>query len=227
MRKIKFLFVILILTCFSCRKDKSDFGDCLGDNCITASGFVYDRLTREPLSSADIKITYEENCGFCGTGCLFRKFEIGSSSTDKNGYFKTNFSTKEFKSITGSYIFNITFNQYMNDLVTITNNNQTSLSIESFLNPPAYLNLKINLSGTKNIEYFGLDLSPDSLNANSVGDYSSDGNGLFSDTTIVFKVPAERIIYIGYLLTTDIAEKFFSDTLTIGRFKTRNYQINE
>ncbi len=227
MRRIKFLYIILLVACLSCRKDKFDFGDCLGDNCITASGFVFDRLTGEPLSLADIRITYEENCGFCGTGCLFRKFEIGSVATDKNGFFKTDFSSKEFKSITGSYVFNITFNQYLNDLVTIANNNQTNLSIESFLNPPAYINFKINLTGTKNIEYFGLDLSPDSLNANSVGGYSSKGNRLFSDTTLSFKVPAERIIYIGYLLTTDIAEKFFSDTLTIGRFKTRNYQINE
>jgi len=198
-----------------------------GDNCITVSGFVYDRLTREPLSSADIRITYEENCGFCGTGCLSRKFDIGSISTDRNGYFKINFSSKEFQGITGSYSFNITFNKYLDELVSVTNNNQTSLSIVSFLNPPAYLNLRINLTNTKNIEYFGLDIIPDSLSGNSVGDYNSDVHGLFSDTTIVFKVPAERIIYIGYLLKTNTSEKHVNNSITIERFKTKDFQINE
>jgi len=227
MRKVKFLFVILIIGCLSCLKDKFDPGGCLGDKCITASGFVYDILTREPLPSADIRITYEENCGFCGTGCLFRKFAIGSISTDKNGYFKTDFSSQEFQGITGSYSINITFNEYLDELVSITNNNQTNLSIVSFLNPPAYLNLNINLTNTKNIEYFGLDLIPDSLSGNSVGDYNSDEHGLFSDTTIVFKVPAERIIYIGYLLKTNASEKYVNESVTIERFKTKDFQINE
>jgi hypothetical protein len=227
MRKLKLIFAILIIGCLSCRKDKFDPGDCLGDKCITASGFVYDRLTREPLPSAEIRITYEENCGFCGTGCLFRKFDLGSISTDKNGYFKTDFSSQEFQGITGSYSIKITFNKYLDEFVSITNNNQTGLSIVSFLNPPAYLNLNINLTNTKNIEYFGLDLIPDALSGNSVGDYNSDVHGLFSDTTIVFKVPAERIIYIGYLLKTHASEKHVNESITIERFKIKDFQINE
>jgi hypothetical protein len=227
MRKLKFLFAILIIGCLSCRKDKFDPGACPGDNCITVSGFVFDRLTREPLSSADIKITYEENCGFCGTGCPDRKFDLGSVSTDKSGYFKNDISSKEFQGITGSYSFNITFDNYIDEHVYVTNNNQKNLSIQSFLSPPAYLNLRINLSGTNNIEYFGLDLIPDSPSGNSVADYNSDVHGLFADTTIVFKVPAERIIYIGYLLKTSTAEKHVNESVTIERFKTKDFQINE
>jgi hypothetical protein len=50
---------------------------------------------------------------------------------------------------------------------------------------------------------------------------------LFADTTIVFKVPAERIIYIGYLLKTSTAEKHVNESVTIERFKTKDFQINE
>jgi hypothetical protein len=227
MRKIKFLIAILIIGCLSCRKDKSDPGNCPGDNCITVSGFVFDRLTREPLSSAVISITYQENCGFCGTGCPDRNFDLGSVSTDKSGYFKNDISSKDFQGITGTYSFNITFDNYLDEHVYVTNNNQKSLSVESFLSPPAYLNLRINLSGTNNIEYFGLDLIPDSPSGNSVADYNSDVHGLFADTTIVFKVPAERIIYIGYLLKTSTAEKHVNESVTIERYKTKDFQINE
>jgi len=227
MRKIKFLFAILIISCLSCRKDKFDSGNCPGDTCITVAGFVFDRLTGEPLSSAVISITYQENCGFCGTGCPDRNFDLGSVSTDKSGFFKNNIPSKEFQGITGTYSFNITFDNYLDEHVYVTNNNQKSLSVESFLSPPAYLNLRINLSGTNNIEYFGLDLIPDSPSGNSVADYNSDVHGLFTDTTIVFKVPAERTIYIGYLLKTSTAEKHVNESVTIERYKTKDFQINE
>jgi hypothetical protein len=226
-RKIKFLFAILIICCLSCRKDKFDPGNCPGDNCIAVGGFVFDRLTGEPLSSAVISITYQENCGFCGTGCPDRNFDLGSVSTDKSGFFKNDISSKEFQGITGTYSFNITFDNYLDEHVYVTNNNQKSLSVESFLSPPAYLNLRISLTNTKNIEYFGLDLIPDALTGISVGDYNSDVHGLFSDTTIVFKVPAERTIYIGYLLRTNVVEKHVNNSITIERFKTKDFQIIE
>ncbi|MGC1390835.1 MAG: hypothetical protein WA816_07335 [Bacteroidales bacterium] len=227
MNILKFLLLIFLILGPSCQKDNFDTGNCAGGNCITVSGYIFDRLTREPLASAEINITYKENCGFCGTGCPFRKFDLGSVSTDNNGYFKKDISSKVFQVITGSYSFDISFENYLDEHVYITNNNQKNLSVESFLSPPAYLNLRINLTGTNNIEYFGLDLIPDSLSGNSVADYNSDVSGLFADTTIVFKVPAERIIYIGYLLKTNSAEKHVNESVTIERFKTKDFQINE
>jgi hypothetical protein len=227
MTKLKFIFAILIISFLSCRKDNFIHGDCSGDNCISVSGFVSDRLTREPLISADISILYEENCGFCGTGCPNRKFELGKVSTDKNGYFHKSFSSTEFQGITGQYSFKIAYDNYFEEQVSIPNNNQKTLKVESFLSPPAFLNLRISLTNTKNIGYFGLDLIPDSLTGISVGDYNSDVRGLFSDTTIVFKVPAERIIYIGYLLRTNVGEKHVNHSITIERFKTKDFQIIE
>ncbi len=61
MRRSRFVLIMLIFTCSSCEIDKFKLGDCNGDDCIGASGYLYDRLTDEPLVGASIKITYKEN----------------------------------------------------------------------------------------------------------------------------------------------------------------------
>ncbi len=218
---------MLIFTCLSCEIDKFKLGDCNGDDCIRASGYLYDRLTDEPLTGASIKITYKENCGFCGTGCPFREFEIGTVMTNGNGYFQTNFSSKEFADITGSYVFDLGYNEYIEENVWISNDGQKELFVESSLNPPAYLNLSISLIETENVEYFGLSISPDSLSARPVGGYNSNRSGLFSDTSMMFRVPAERKIYFGYLIRTDVGDKRSQDSTFIKRFETEEYHISE
>ena len=227
MRITTVLLIFLIFICLSCEKDKFELGDCRGDDCIGASGYVYDRLTNEPLNSATILISYKENCGWCGTGCLFRDFEIGTVITDITGNFHTDFSSKEFEGITGSYVFEVAYDDFMEEKVWIANDNQKDLFIESSLNPPAYLNLSISLMETENIEYFGLDISPDSLSARPIGGYNSNRLGLFLDTSMVFKVPAERKVYFGYLIKTDIDKKYSNDSVIINRFETLGYEINE
>ncbi len=227
MRRSRFVMIMLIFTCLSCEIDKFKLGDCNGDYCIGASGYVYDILTDEPLAGASIKITYKENCGFCGTGCPFREFEIGTVMTNGNGYFQTNFSSKEFKEITGSYVFDLAYNEYIEENVWISNDGQKELFIESSLNPPAYLNLSISLIETDNINYFGLTMRSDSSSGRHVGGYNSNRSGLFSDTTVMFRVPAERIIYFGYLIEMEIGEKRSNDSIFINRFETEEYQISE
>ncbi len=225
MRTINVLQIILLFICFSCEKDKFELGDCRGEDCIRASGYVYDKLTNEPLKSATILIRYKENCGWCGTGCPFRDFEIGTVTTDITGHFHTDFSSKEYEGITGNYVFEVAYEDYMEETVWIANENQKDLFIESSLNPPAYLNLSISLMETENIEYFGLDISPDSLSARPIGGYNSNELGLFIDTTLIFKVPAERKVYFGYLIKTDIDKKYANDSVIIDRFQTLGYQI--
>jgi hypothetical protein len=226
MRALVVLQIFMLFICLCCEKDKFDLGDCKGDDCIQASGYIYDRLTNEPLKSTTILITYRENCGWCGTGCLDREFEIGTVATNISGYFQTSFSSKEFEDITGTYVFEIAYDDFMEETVWITNDNQKDLFIESSLNPPAYLDLSISLKETENVEYFGLTIYPDSLSATPIGGYNSNRLGLFIDTTLIFKVPAERMVHFGYLIKTDIDDIYSDDSVFINRFKTLEYQIN-
>lgn len=227
MKILRLTLIALIFLCNACEKDKFEFGDCNGDNCIQSSGYVYDKLTKEPITSARIKISYKENCGWCGTGCQFREFNIGEVLTDKSGYFQTNFSSKEFDGITGNYVFEIFYEDFISETIGISNDNQSELFFEADLNPPAYLNLSVNLQNTLNIEYFGLSIYSDSLTARSLGGYNSNESGLFTDTVLNFIVPAERKIYYGYLIKTNNGEKYSNDSTIIDSYKTKDLEINE
>jgi len=225
MKTFALIFISLFFLCDACDNVKFDLEDCNRDNCIQASGYVYDNLTQEPLPSATIHILYKENCGWCGTGCLFREFKIGEVHTDGNGYFQTNFSSKEFSGITGSYVFKISYKDFISESVGISNNNQTELFFEAELNPPAYLKLSVDLQGSRNVDYFGLSLYSDSLTGPSIGGFNSNESGLFSDTVLSFIVPAERMIYFGYLVKTASGERYSNDSTIINTFKTKEIEI--
>lgn len=227
MKTFKLTLIALLFLCTACEKNKFDLGDCDGDECILANGYVYDKSTKKPLSSAKIKVFYEENCGWCGTGCLFREFEIGEIKTNKNGYFETNFSAKEFEGISGNYVFEIYNKNFISETVWISNENQAELFFETNLSPHAYLNLSINLKNTPNIEYFGLSIFSDSLTSHSIGGYNSNEIGLFTDTILNFIVPAERMIYFGYLIKTNSKEKYSNDSTIIVSYNTKDLKISE
>jgi len=221
------IFIAALILCIACENDNFELGDCNGKNCIQASGYVYDQLTEEPLSSAAIKIVYKENCGWCGTGCPFREFEIGTIDTDDHGFFQTSFSTKEYGDIMGSYVFEIEYEDFISETVWISNDGQTELFFETYLSPPAYLNLSIDLQGKENVEYFGLNLLADSLSGRSIGDYNSGVDGLFSDTTLSFTVPAERMVYFGYLIRANSGEKYSNGSTSIKKYETKDLAIVE
>lgn len=223
MNRIIFLLAISALF-FSCDKDLEN---CSGNYCVKANGYVYDLLTLEPLNSANVTITYKENCGWCGTGCLFREFFIGTVTTNKSGYFQADFSCRRFNDINGAYVFDIEYEDFIEESIGVPNSGQNEIYTKSQLNPPAFLNLSISLIGTDNLKYFGLSIYADSLTSIPIGGYNSNERGLFRDSVFTFRVPAEKMIYFGYLVKTDLTEKYADDSILILRNDTMNINVTE
>lgn len=88
-----YLFAILIIICFSCRKIEDDLEsqNCT-ENCVTISGYLTTSDSTKAIANIDLDVRYKETDGL---GAFSLNRLKAQTSTDKNGYYSMSFGLRD------------------------------------------------------------------------------------------------------------------------------------